>query len=83
MVLRVVRERREGVTLQEFIASRQAEGLSLTAAVALVCAVTAASPRAVWIWVKGERPVPETHRRLLQVWSDCNPDQRRRWFPEP
>ncbi len=68
------------MTLQEFIASRQAEGLSLTAAVGQVVAVSAASPRAVWSWVKGERSEPESVRRLLQIWAECSPEQRARWF---
>lgn len=71
------------MTLREFIAARQADGLSLTAAVGQVVAVSAASPRAVWSWVKGERSEPESVRRLLKIWTECSPEQRRRWFPAP
>lgn len=71
------------MTMQEFIDARQAEGMSLTSAVGQVVAVSAASPRAVWSWLKGERSEPESVRRLLQIWTECSPEQRRRWFPTP
>lgn len=65
--------------MQRFIQQRQAEGLSLSAAVRELAAVCGASERTVWRWHDGAA-MPVWAQRLLRIWSDCDPESRRRWF---
>lgn len=67
------------MTVQEHIENRRAEGVSLSAAVRELAAITGAGVRSVWRWVDGGE-VPPYARRLLVVWQECSPEQRSRWF---
>lgn len=62
-----------------FIRGRRAEGVSLSAAVRELAAITGAGVRSVWRWVDGGQ-VPPHAVRLLMVWQECSPEQRSRWF---
>lgn len=65
--------------MNEFLTQRQAEGMSLSAAVRELASICAASERTVWRWVGGT-PVPAWARRLLRVWAECSQYERERWF---
>lgn len=65
--------------MNEFLTQRQAEGLSLSAAVRELAAVCGASERTVWRWLDGAA-MPVWAQRLLRIWSECDQVSRRRWF---
>lgn len=67
------------MTVQEHIENRRAEGISLSAAVRELAAITGAGVRSVWRWVDGGKMPPHAVR-LLMVWHECSPEQRDRWF---
>ena len=62
-----------------FIQGRRAEGVSHSAAVRELAAITGSGVRSVWRWLNGGE-VPPYARRLLTVWHECSPEQRSRWF---
>lgn len=67
------------MTPEEFIKKKTAEGITRTAAVAMMSRVCGVSERRVWTWLQGNA-VPPYARRLLDIWATCLPHQRQAWF---
>jgi hypothetical protein len=65
--------------MREYLRTRQEDGLSLSQAVQELARITGSGVRSVWRWVDGGK-VPTHATMLLQVWRECTPEQRKRWF---
>lgn len=66
------------MTPQRYITDRLAEGAKLTHVVGELAAITTASERTVWRWVKGSGVPTDAALKLISVWYRLTSQERQK-----